>query len=140
MEEFIWSDFYEVGLNLSKNTEEAYLRSAIGRYYYAIFGMARLYLTDTMKERRYKSRNNIHKKLIKRLMNSNDKNESSVGEILETLRKRRNWADYDLKKNNYEDFTSLKYLESDAKKSLETINYLIKNPPIYTKLPKNYKY
>ena len=50
MKKFIWSDFYEVGLDLSKNTDKAYLRSAIGRYYYAIFGMAKLYLTNTIEK------------------------------------------------------------------------------------------
>lgn len=88
MKEFIWSDFYEVGLDLSKNTDEAYLRSAIGRYYYAIFGMARLYLTNTMEERTYYTKRNIHQKIIKRLKESNDKKEIQIGEVLENLRKK----------------------------------------------------
>ena len=131
MKELIWSDFYEVGLDLSKNRDEAYLRSAIGRYYYAIFGMAKLYLTNTMDERVYNTRKNIHKKLINRLLYSNDENESHIGEVLENLRKKRNYADYDLNKTTVFNSITLKNIELLTKKSLETLDYLIKNPPIH---------
>ena len=130
MKKFIWSDFYEVGLDLSKNTDEAYLRSAIGRYYYAIFGMARLYLTNTMHERTYNTKNNIHKKLIKRLRESKDENESYIGKVLNDLRKKRNSSDYDV---NYKeiDYKYVHKLGLTTKESLETLDYLIKNPPIH---------
>lgn len=130
MKKFIWADFYEVGLDLSKNTDEAYLRSAIGRYYYAIFGMARLYLTNTMHERTYNTKNNIHKKLIKRLRESKDENESYIGKVLNDLRKKRNSSDYDV---NYKeiDYKYVHKLGLTTKESLETLDYLIKNPPIH---------
>lgn len=117
MKEFIWSDFYEVGLNLSKNTDEAYLRSAIGRYYYAIFGMARLYLTNIREERTYNTKRNTHQKIIKRLKESKDKNEIEVGEVLENLRKKRNFSDYDLnkKEKQFNSFINLKDIESTTK-------------------------
>ena len=45
---FQWEDFKEVADELIKNPQEAYVRSAMGRYYYSIFGSTRDYLVNVM--------------------------------------------------------------------------------------------
>lgn len=92
---FDFSKFIDVGNSLSNIDNEEYARSAIGRYYYSVFGCARVYLIFIMGENDFRGYGNIHSKLCDRLRQSDDDTESTVGMTLEKLRQLRNLAVYD---------------------------------------------
>ena len=100
---FDWLDFKEVADELSRSTDEAFIRSAITRYYYAIFSAIREYLIYVKDQYLFISNFNIHKRVWKFLVASDDDNENEIGEFLNNLRYVRNSADYD-KKHDYEFF------------------------------------
>lgn len=129
---FEWIDFKDVANELSKNSKEAYLRSAIDRYYYALFGSSREYL---IKERdKYflkKGGKDIHQRVKNELISSNDYNENEIGEILDKLRELRNQSSYDKNKFNKKHFEkNLEIMKKDLSLAFESLEYLKRNPPI----------
>ena len=128
---FEWSDFSNVAKDLSKNTEEEYLRSSIDRHYYSLFGSSREYLIK--KRNKYYLKiggSDIHQKVRDELLNSKDLNENELGEILNELRKLRNKASYD-KEYGKEFFEEeLNKTEKDIKTAFQSLNYLKNNPSI----------
>ena len=129
---FEWIDFKDVANELSKNSKESYLRSAIDRYYYALFGSSREYL---IKERdKYflkKGGNDIHQRVKNELISSNDYNENEIGEILDKLRELRNQSSYDKNKFNKKHFEkNLEIMKKDLSLAFESLEYLKRNPPI----------
>lgn len=89
---FNWAKFFDVGFCMKKiSQKEEYQRSAVGRYYYAAFGLVKEYY-----ERKY-NRNvpfiNAHSYLIEELENSSG-DEKILGENLRRMRRYRNFADY----------------------------------------------
>ena len=92
---FNWGKFYDVGLCLRNISEkEEYQRSAVGRYYYAAFGLVRDYYEE--KYHRIVPKNDSHSFLIEELEKSYGA-EKSLGENLRKMRKYRNFADYNNK-------------------------------------------
>ena len=74
---FEWSDFSDVADDLSKNPEEAYLRSSIDRQYYSLFGSSREYLIKKRNKNYLKiGGRDIHQKVRDELLNSKDLNEN----------------------------------------------------------------
>lgn len=73
--------------------KEACLRSALSRAYYAVFCIARNYLIDKNGVRIPKE--DTHKFVHMRYVNSLTKEEKKVGENLKQLWKKRKKADYD---------------------------------------------
>lgn len=131
MSKIIWEKFFTLAEELSKTNEEEYLRSAISRYYYSLFNLCRFYLVNVMNEYEFDSKNNIHTKIIKRMINSNDYNEFEIGKNLKYLRNRRNNADYDLKfKCTNENISNISDITNN---SIDIINSLILNPPFKLK-------
>ena len=129
---FEWIDFKDVANELSKNSKEAYLRSAIDRYYYALFGSSREYL---IKERdKYflkKGGKDIHQRVKNELISSNDYNENEIGEILDKLRELRNQSSYDKNKFNKKHFEkNLEIMKKDLSLAFESPEYLKRNLPI----------
>ena len=61
---FDFAKVFDVAVFLNQIEAEEYDRSAISRYYYSVFGCARLYLILIMSEFEFCSRQNIHKKSI----------------------------------------------------------------------------
>ena len=45
-----FKEFYDVGEELSQKDDEAHIRSAINRDYYALFGESRRYLVEVRKK------------------------------------------------------------------------------------------
>ena len=86
---FTWDKFYDVG-NCMKNIskKEEYQRSAVGRFYYAAFGLVKNYYEDKS--------NDSHSFLINELEKSYG-DEKALGENLRKIRRFRNYADYDSK-------------------------------------------
>ncbi|WP_413827223.1 hypothetical protein [Methanobrevibacter sp. UBA313] len=131
MNDFEWADFYNVADCLATKDDEASIRSALSRYYYAVFGMARWYLTEILHEYKFKSVDSSnHGDMALRLEKSSDDNEAFVGEALSKLRNVRNNADYDLKDFDYEAYLNgnLAKVQKYSKDSLNTINSLIQDP------------
>lgn len=92
---FDWYKFYDVG-NCMKNIseKEEYQRSAVGRFYYAAFGLIKSYFED--KYHIIVPSNDSHSFLINELEKSYG-DEKVLGENLRKIRKFRNFADYDEK-------------------------------------------
>lgn len=95
---FDWDKLWNVGEHLRNfSDEEEYQRSAVGRYYYSCYLLAR---------EAYNKKNNMligksisHKKLIDKLKESDDETEKEIGESLERLKKFRVNADYKINFN-----------------------------------------
>ena len=127
---FDFSDFFEVGLLLSQVDDDAYIRSAIGRYYYAVFGCVRRYLVEIMHEFEFKEEHDIHSRIRKRLLNSSDNTEHYIGELLDDLRKLRNDADYEWQLEDERYFIKNHLKAADNSKiALEQVVLLRNSPP-----------
>ena len=75
---FDWLDFKKVADELAKSTDEAFIRSAITRYYYAIFSAIREYLIYVKEQYQFISGVNVHKRIWKFLVASDDYNENEI--------------------------------------------------------------
>ena len=116
---------FDIGKELSKMDDEAHIRSAINRNYYALFGESRKYLVEIRKKKYLKTKNGIHGKVCNTLMYSNDLTENYLGNILFNLIEIRGFADYDWKDKDYNYFKKvLPGIKEDVKKGLESIEYL----------------
>lgn len=114
MSDFDWKKFYDVGIHLKNfSNNEEYQRSAVGRFYYSCFGLTKKYYENTHKI--IIPSKDSHQFLINRLLNSIYEKENILGEYLQTLRKYRNFADYN------DDF-KLKNLNKTLKTSEDLIN------------------
>ena len=120
-----FKEFFDIGKELSKMDDEAHIRSAINRNYYALFGESRKYLVEIRKKKYLKTKNGIHGKVCNTLMYSNDLTENYLGNILFNLIEIRGFADYDWKDKDYNYFKKvLPGIKEDVKKGLESIEYL----------------
>lgn len=127
---FDFSRFLDVGDVLAQVDDEAYVRSAIGRYYYAIFCSVCVYLVEIMNENEFNDNYNVHQRIYNRLVKSGNNTESSVGEKLNDLRKNRNEADYDWKNNDFQYFKDkLDQSKKESKFAIEQVESLKKSPP-----------
>lgn len=128
---FDWLDFKEVGDILSKNKKEAFIRSALTRYYYAIFSAIREYLIYIKHQYQFINNRKIHERVWKFLLSSRNDNENEVGEFLSNLRHVHNSADYD-KEHDYDYFVDkLTEVQSDIGDVVSSIEYLRKNPSMW---------
>jgi|YelNatPaOPRAMG01_1025707.scaffolds.fasta_scaffold26835_2 uncharacterized protein (UPF0332 family) len=73
--------------------EEACLRSAISRFYYAVFCISRNYIRDFLKKTI--PNKDSHKFVREEFINSSEKNKQKIGEYLKQLSKKRKDADYE---------------------------------------------
>lgn len=136
MNDFSWEDYFYLAEELSKVQKEEYIRSAISRYYYSVFGLAKEYL---ILKNEMSSRSNgisprnkgsyVHELVSHILETSSDDTEAYVGETLSSLRVERNKADYDVGDINLEYFMKeFDKIREKASGALESIKYLIDNP------------
>ena len=92
---FNWDKFYDVGSCMKNISEkEEYQRSAVGRFYYAAFGLVKNYFED--KYHIMVPSNDSHSFLINELEKSYG-DEKTLGENLRKIRRFRNFADYNNK-------------------------------------------
>jgi len=114
---FDWSEYYKLSKELAgqttgSSTEEARLRSAISRAYYAVFCTARNYWS--VKENKPITRSGQeHGAVCDWFLSRSDHLSKDIGEHLDQLRRYRNKADYD---------DTFDRLHSDAKKALDRAN------------------
>jgi uncharacterized protein (UPF0332 family) len=87
-------DFLEVAEALSTGYREAEWRSAVSRAYYAAFHVARRLLRQCGFL--VPQGDQAHAFLWRRLSNCGHPDVVNAGQLLNSLRGRRNWADYDL--------------------------------------------
>ena len=90
---FDWEKFLDVAEHLRNySQEEEYQRTAVGRYYYACYLVARdiYYNLTGVREGTFIS----HKKLINFFEHSRNNTEKTIGRNLRYLRDNRNAADY----------------------------------------------
>lgn len=124
---FDWLEFKKVGDVLSQNSDEAYVRSAITRYYYAVFSAMREYLIMVKKQYQFLSRYKVHRRVWEFLIISENDNEREIGEFLAKVRNVRSSADYD-NENDYEYFVEeLKNISVEIDRIVDSINYLRSN-------------
>lgn len=120
---FNWANFYDVGLCLKHISErEEYQRSAVGRFYYAAFGLVKNYYEET--HHKTVPSNNGHSFLIENLKKSNFEMEVALGTNLEKLREYRNHADY---RNKFYLF-NVKRAEKKYESIVEILTDLNENP------------
>ena len=89
-----WGGFLEIAHALAKVDEEASLRSAVGRAYYALFGTARDYLEE--QQYPFKGTGEDHTLVWTYLRRRKKRELVRVADEGERLRSFRRWADYDL--------------------------------------------
>ncbi|HAZ46829.1 MAG TPA: hypothetical protein DDW76_30770 [Cyanobacteria bacterium UBA11369] len=91
---FNWSEYLNLAQELAQQTtDEAKLRSAISRAYYAAFIKSRNFLQE--REGLTIPTENTHKYVINQFKNSSDPVRIKIGRRLLRLRGFRNQADYD---------------------------------------------
>lgn len=129
MSHFDWYEFYKVAEELSQKDDEASIRSAISRYYYAAFCSARYYLVEFKREEKFLTHNSAHKKVHEELQRSSNDNESELGDLLETLFEKRNNADYQWENVNKSYFSNeLPIVREKVNLAFEHISALKNNP------------
>ena len=120
---FKWEKLYDVGICLKNISEkEEYQRSAVGRYYYAAFGLVKIYYEET--HHKTVPSNDGHSFLIENLKKSNFEKEVELGNNLEKLREYRNHADY---RNRFYLF-NVKRAEKKYETIVEILDDLNENP------------
>ena len=100
---FDWKHFFHVAYDLTTSTvstpqlEEAYRRTAVGRYYYSAFGVCYSYVKSHLNtpSEDVSHTGKKHGWVIKELQQSGDNNLVGVSHQLKTLRNYRNIADYE---------------------------------------------
>lgn len=125
---FDWLDFKQVADELSKNEAEAFIRSAITRYYYAIFSAIREYLISIKHQYQFIDNRDIHKRIWRFLIKSKNLNEREIGEFLGNWRYVRNYADYDKKHDEIYFVEKLNEILGDIDNVVSSILYLRNNP------------
>lgn len=125
MTKFSWKKFFYVGKHLINHSDnEEYQRSAVGRFYYACFGLTKNYYENT--HNKIIPRKDSHENLIKKLEDSCYDEENELGELLKDLRRYRNQADYS-------DTFNLKNVRNSEKRStalMDLIESLKQNPVV----------
>jgi len=96
---FDWSEFLDLAQALAKQTvapswQEAALRSAVSRAYYAAFCKARNHLRDR-EGHRIPATGRAHQYVRDKFKKSPDKTRKRIGSDLDRLRSDRNRVDYD---------------------------------------------
>jgi hypothetical protein len=132
MKQFDWEEIMIIGDELSEIPDEAHLRSAFGRYYYAPYCSTKFYLIN-LGNQKYMGPAGSHTNLIEDLQNSPDDNEAELGEILEKLFFQRVNADYLLEREgeHYDEEYFKKHLpnvKSQSKQALQLVSILKNNP------------
>lgn len=130
MTHFNWKEYSNVADKLSESKDnEAFLRAAISRYYYSVFGSARYYLVEKKSETRFLKRHRIHTMVYEELKKSTDDNEAELGELLQTLSEIRKLADYDWENTGLSHFQKqLPIVQAKVEKAFEDINALNSYP------------
>ncbi len=125
---FDWLDFKEVGDDLSKSSEESYVRGAITMYYYAVFSAIRDYLINVKHQFQFNDRRKIHKRLWEFLLDSSNDNANEIGNFLFKVRSVRNHANYDSQYDLEYFLEELKNIRINIENVVSSVEYLRTHP------------
>ncbi len=135
------TDFLKIASDMQCSSEEAGVRTAVGRAYYAVFNYIRAYLVENNIVLPNK---NVHQNLYLCVRNSGIAGMRGVGEAIDDLRGDRHDADYEMESTRWKEKTC-EMLVLKARSTLEDFrkcegqmfidgarNYLvnIKNVPV----------
>lgn len=126
---FDWNKFVMLGHLLLMEDGEEYIRSAISRQYYGLFGVVRRYLINVDHKYYLESRKgDVHRQVYLELKNSNDATQNEIYKIFNRLRLARNQADYDgrVHISDFEKF--LQDNKIDLEIAFDTIDYFKSHP------------
>lgn len=112
-------DFVTLAVQLANGTTEAHFRTSVSRAYYGAFHVARQLIEQmgVRLPRNYEE----HKKVLFCLQGCGDIDATTAGKWLESLRRERNIADYDLHESKYSHPEEAKYQVNRARRILETL-------------------
>lgn len=100
-------EYFDLARKLAQMRTEASVRSAISRGYYAAFHVAKN-LVEGLGFTLPKDAA-AHDKLYYMLHNAGDKSAEDAAKLLNDLRKRRNFADYDFKRQDMQTYQDCQY-------------------------------
>lgn len=126
---FDWQKFLVLAGSLLIYDDEEYIRTAISRYYYGLFGVLRRYLINV--KHKYYLKNStaaVHRKVYDELRFSNDSSEKQISHVLNKLRVIRNSADYDDQLDVVEFNRFLAENKKDLEIANDTIGYFRNHP------------
>lgn len=126
---FDYEEYKLVGEYLVQNPKEAYIRSAISRYYYSLFNPVRIYLILILHEFDLTKGRDFHKRICDRLIESNNDTEKALGLILDELRQLRNDADYNWNLGYAHFNERLDDVETNLEDGFDYLNALKASPP-----------
>jgi hypothetical protein len=112
---FNWSNFLDIATELSGRADEASLRSAISRAYYAAYNIA-CDLSETLKVPKYDNVQGSHQVVWNNYQASRSKNLRKAGVDGDRLRQRRTRADY---------HSSFKTISQDALDSVQDAQKIV---------------
>lgn len=130
---FRWKHFFNVADALSsggdppsKDLKEAYLRTAIGRFYFSAFGEAYAYVVRNVETppKDVERSGEKHRWVAEKLEESDRGTLRNVGQRLKTLRKYRNQADYDARIKRSTPERMAEFSKDYAQKILKTLTEL----------------
>lgn len=126
---FNWKKFIDLGNNLLAEENEEFVRTAISRFYYGLFGVLRRYLINVRHKYYLLSGGAwVHGSVFDELENSCDSTERKISQILNKLRNARNLADYD---GQYDVSFFIEFLEknkNDLEIAFDAIDYFKSHP------------
>ncbi len=99
---FNWEEFFHLATELSRQAEletapqkrEALRRAAISRAYYAVFCLSAAWLRENFPQTNLPESGEVHRGVIDFFEWHQNPDYQQVGRLLDSLRKRRNRADY----------------------------------------------
>ncbi len=97
---FDWAEYFDLsrylaGTNSAPPSDEAKLRSAISRAYYATFCKARNLLRDKLPDKTFPQGENVHWYVQKEFERRHDRVSKDIGDHLRNLKRYREQADYE---------------------------------------------
>lgn len=118
-------EFISLAVKLSNCRQEAELRTAVGRAYYGAFHAAREVLEEcgVCFPPKELFGADIHRKVQFCLANAGDPDAALVAKKLNTLRRQRNQADYDLKTERFS-LSNVKNVRSCVQMAIEIVDAL----------------
>lgn len=92
---FPYDGYSKLAIGLAKSQDEASLRSAVSRAYYALMHKSRIFAEKRGQQFKYKKTAEIHREVINYFNNKNDASSTSLAIKLGRLKTTRNECDYD---------------------------------------------
>ena len=123
--EFGWSDFLELARELGERDDEASLRSAVSRAYYATFNTARQVLDHLDPDYSMMRSRDSHQEVWNRVQNLRRRQAKTAHRSGRSLLSKRKVADYDFAVDGWPKRTELAV--SEAERAISALSDLLRN-------------